>query len=97
MRNESKVSGWRVLLAVLLVAAVVLLYIFWRIRAFDHWLNEKFPHLYPALFGLMCLALALLLIFRPTERELQRGTRWFWVPLLLIASGVMLAKALGWP
>ena len=96
MRNESKVSGWRLLLAVLLCAAVVLLLIFWRGHAFDPWLNAKFPHIYPAFMGLACLAGALLTTFRPSPRDLERGYRWFWVPLLLIMSGLFLSKALGW-
>ena len=81
----------------LLVAAGVLLIIFWRIDAFDPWLNAKFPRIYPALLGLLSLAGALKLMFRPSSKDIERGTRWFWVPVLLIASGVLLGKALGWP
>jgi hypothetical protein len=75
--NESKPSGWSVLLVVLLVAAGVLLIIFWRIHAFDPWLNAKFPRIYPALIGLISLAGALKLMFRPSSKDIERGTRWF--------------------
>jgi hypothetical protein len=95
MRNESKISGWSVALFVLLLAAALLLPILWRIGAFDPWLNSKFPHIYPALLGLMSFAIALKIAFRPSPRDLERGFRWLWVPLLLIAAAVLLSKALG--
>jgi len=90
-----------VLLFVLLFGAglllVMLFMTLWRIQAFDPWLNAKFPRIYPALIGLMSLAIALKLTFLPSSRDIERGFRWLWVPLLLIGSGVLLGKALGWP
>jgi small neutral amino acid transporter SnatA (MarC family) len=95
MRNESKPSGWSVLLLVLLLAAVVLLLIGLRTRTFDPWLNATFPHLYPALLGLMGVAIAVKMMLRPSSRDVERGFRWFWVVLLLIAAVMSLGKALG--
>jgi len=104
MQDESKLSGWRRLLGVLLLVALLLPTILWLFglrnspRLIDDpWLNARFPHLYPAFWGFMGLAIALKLAFWPSAKDLQRRSRWFWVLFALIACGYFFHKALGWP